>query len=100
MLYADEDLVIDSEKLEVTCRGKPLTLTATERRLLFLLAENAGRILPTARILEAVWGSEFSGQSDYVKLYIWRLRQKIELQPDQPKYILTERGIGYRFAKQ
>ena len=100
VLYADTDLVIDSEKMEVTCRDKPVSLTATERRLLFLLAENAGRILPTSRILEVVWGTEFSGQSDYVKLYIWRLRQKIELQPDQPTYILTERGVGYRFAKQ
>ena len=100
VLYADTDLVIDSEKMEVTCRDKPVSLTATERRLLFLLAENAGRILPTSRILEVVWGTEFSGQSDYVKLYIWRLRQKIERQPDQPTYILTERGLGYRFAKQ
>jgi two-component system KDP operon response regulator KdpE len=100
VLYADADLVIDSEKMEVTCRDKPVPLTATERRLLFLLAENAGRVLPTARILEVVWGTEFSGQSDYVKLYIWRLRQKIERQPDQPTYILTERGLGYRFVKQ
>ena len=100
VLYADTDLVIDSEKMEVICRDKPVSLTATERRLLFLLAENAGRILPTSRILEVVWGTEFSGQSDYVKLYIWRLRQKIERQPDQPKYILTERGLGYRFVKQ
>ena len=100
VLYADTELVIDSEKMEVTCRDKPVPLTATERRLLFLLAENAGRVLPTSRILEVVWGTEFSGQSDYVKLYIWRLRQKIERQPDQPTYILTERGLGYRFAKQ
>lgn len=100
VLYADEDLTIDSDEFEVTCRGKPVDLTATERRLLFLLAENAGRILPTPRILEVVWGEEFKNQSDYVKLYIWRLRQKIELHPDKPRYILTERGIGYRFVKQ
>jgi two-component system KDP operon response regulator KdpE len=99
-LYADQELVIDSERLEVFVRGQLLALTATERRLLFLLAENAGRILPTARILEIIWGPEFIGQTEYIKLYIWRLRQKIEPQPDQPKYILTERGIGYRFAKQ
>ncbi len=99
VLYADGDLLIDSEKMEVICRGQLLALTATERRLLFLLAENAGRILPNSRILESVWGPEFGGQTDYVKLYVWRLRQKIELQPDQPKYLLTERGIGYRFAK-
>jgi two-component system KDP operon response regulator KdpE len=82
-------------------RGEtPVDLTSTERRLLFFLVENAGRILPTERILEAVWGPECTDQTEYVKLYVWRLRQKIEPVPDQPIYILTERGIGYRFVGQ
>jgi two-component system KDP operon response regulator KdpE len=76
----------------------PVALTATERRLLFFLVENAGHIVPNDRILEAVWGPEYKNDSDYVKLYIWRLRQKIELDPEQPEYLLTERGVGYRFV--
>jgi len=99
VLYADEELVIDSERWEVTRQGKPLELTATERRLLFYLAENAGRVLTHQQILERVWGAEYIDDIDYVKLYIWRLRRKIERDPSHPRYILTERGIGYRFAK-
>jgi two-component system KDP operon response regulator KdpE len=99
ILYADDELVIDSERLEVNRRGERVQLTAIEQRLLFYLAENAGRVLTNEQILETVWGSEYVNEVDYIKLYIWRLRQKIEEDPRQPKYILTERGIGYRFAK-
>ena len=100
VLYADKELVIDSERWDVSRRGKPVELTATERRLLFLLAENVGRVLPTSRILEGVWGQEYVNEVDYVKLYIWRLRQKIEPDPSEPAYIRTEHGVGYRFVKQ
>jgi two-component system alkaline phosphatase synthesis response regulator PhoP len=99
ILYADDELTIDSERLEVSKRGERMQLTATEQRLLFYLAENAGRILTNEQILEAVWGAEYVNEVDYVKLYVWRLRQKIEEDPRQPQYILTERGLGYRFAK-
>jgi two-component system KDP operon response regulator KdpE len=100
ILYADDELVIDSERWEVSLCGKPVELTATERKLLFLLAENMGRVIPTARILERVWGQEYQNEVDYVKLYIWRLRQKIEPDSSNPTYIHTERGVGYRFARQ
>jgi len=99
ILYADDELVIDSERLEVSRRGERVQLTATEQRLLFYLVENASQVLTNEQILETVWGSEYVNEVDYIKLYIWRLRQKIEEDPRQPKYILTERGIGYRFAK-
>ncbi|MBC8248453.1 MAG: response regulator transcription factor [Anaerolineales bacterium] len=99
ILYADDELVIDSERLEVNKGGERVQLTATKQRLLFYLAENAGRVLTNEQILETVWGAEYVNEADYVKLYIWRLRQKIEEDPHQPKYILTERGLGYRFAK-
>jgi len=99
ILYANDELVIDSGRLEVSRGGERVQLTATEQRLLFYLAENAGQVLTNEQILETVWGSEYVNEVDYIKLYIWRLRQKIEEDPRQPKYILTERGIGYRFAK-
>ncbi len=100
LLYHDDELTVDSERWQVSRRGAAVELTATERRLLFFLAENADRVLPTSRIMESVWGPEFADQSDYAKLYIWRLRQKIEPNPEKPIYILTERGVGYRFARQ
>jgi DNA-binding response OmpR family regulator len=99
ILYADDELVIDSDRWEVSRQGEPVDLTATERRLLFLLAENSGRVIPTARILERIWGHEYANEVDYVKLYVWRLRQKVEPDPRRPTYIHTERGVGYRFAK-
>ena len=96
-LYADDWLVIDAGRMEVSLKGEAVDLTATERRLLFFLAENAGRILTSRQILEQVWGPEYIDDVDYVKLYIWRIRQKIEENPKNPQYILTERGLGYRF---
>lgn len=99
VLYANGNLVIDSERWGVSRGGEPLELTATERRLLFYLAENAGRVLTHEQILESVWGPEYVDELDYVKLYIWRLRKKIEEDVSHPRYILTERGIGYKFAK-
>ena len=98
ILYADDRLVIDRARWVVTIHGKPVDLTVTERKLLFLLAEHAGRVLTPAQILENVWGPEYVDEIDYVKLYIWRLRQKIEEDPSNPQYLLTERGLGYRFA--
>lgn len=99
-IYADSRLVVDQTTWMVTLNGEPLGLTATERKLLFFMAENAGRVLSPAQILDNVWGPEYVDQADYVKLYIWRLRQKIEEDPSTPKYLITERGLGYRFAKQ
>jgi two-component system KDP operon response regulator KdpE len=99
-LYSDDELVIDAERWAVSKRGEVIELTATERRILFLLAENKGRVLPAASILEKIWGREYVDEADYVKLYIWRIRQKIETDPSHPQYIHTERGLGYRFARE
>lgn len=98
VLYRDDELIIDSETWVVSRQGKPVELTATERRLLFYMAENRGAVLPTSRILERIWGEEYIDDVDYVKLYVWRLRQKIEPDPSDPTYIVTERGLGYRFT--
>lgn len=98
VLYITNDLIIDAERWEVLRNGQHVELTSTELRLLFYLAENAGRVLSHRQILEQVWGPEYVGNTDYVKLFVWRLRNKIEIDPADPKYILTERGIGYRMA--
>jgi len=98
VLYVTDDLVIDSERWEVRREGERVEMTSTELRLLFLLAENAGRVLSHRQLLEKVWGPEYVDNVDYTKLFVWRLRQKIEPDPSQPRYILTERGIGYRMA--
>lgn len=97
ILYADDYLAIDAARMEVRCAGQPVNLTATERRVLFFLAKNQGRLLTINHILTSVWGSEYMDAANYVRLYVWRLRQKIEPVPDKPRYILTEHGMGYRF---
>ncbi|MGC8786913.1 MAG: response regulator transcription factor [Anaerolineae bacterium] len=98
IIFANEELVIDADRMTVTRQGKPLDLTPTELRLLILLAENEGRVLTHRQILENIWGSEYSDELDYVKLFIYRLRRKLEVDPEHPRYILSERGIGYRFV--
>lgn len=98
--YEDGVLKIDGPQRRVLLHGQSVQLTNTERRLFFLLAANPDRALSAAHILQAVWGPEYLQQDDYVEMYVWRLRQKIEPDPEQPIYILTEPGAGYRLARQ
>lgn len=97
-VYVFGDLVVDVDNSHVTVRGKPVSLTPTEFQLLLTLAENAGRILSHEQLLSQVWGHEYVGEPGYVKRYIWYLRQKIEENPSNPEYIITERGFGYKLA--
>ena len=99
VLYSDNELTIDSERREVWRCGERVNLTPTELRLLFVLAENAGRVLSPQQLLERVWGTGYGNETNYIKLFIWRLRQKIEPDPNHPRYIVTERGLGYRFVR-
>ena len=78
--------------------GEELVLTATEYRLLFHLVQNAGWVVSHDQLLQKVWGYEYRDEPHYVRLYINYLRQKLEKDPATPKYILTERGVGYRFV--
>ena len=80
-------------------KGEQVKLTPTEFRLLALLVENAGRILTHKQILERVWGWEYTNDSDYVRIYISHLRQKIEPDSALPRYIITEPGVGYSFQQ-
>lgn len=98
-VYVFEDLVVDADSSQVTLHGKPVSLTPTEFQLLLTLAENAGRILSHEQLLAQVWGPEYVAEAGYVKRYIWYLRQKIEDDPADPRYILTERGFGYKLGE-
>lgn len=91
------DIVADLERHVVTVHGTPIELTPTEFSLLVYLMEHAGKVLPHQTILQHVWGPEYGPESEYLRVYIGRLRQKIELDPSNPHYLITERGIGYSF---
>ena len=97
--YSDGFLTVDIAQRKVIVNGERVRLTPTEFRLLALLLQNARRILTHKQLLEGVWGWEYIDDLDYVRIYIWHLRQKIEPDPTQPKYIITEPGVGYCFHK-
>jgi two-component system, OmpR family, KDP operon response regulator KdpE len=97
-LKIDERLTIDFAKHEVLVNGEPVSLRPTEYRLLYHLVQNAGWVMPHDLLLAKVWGPEYRDESHYLRLYITYLRQKIEEDPANPRYILTERGVGYRFV--
>jgi DNA-binding response OmpR family regulator len=92
-----EELVIDFTRNEVELRGQKVSMTPTEHRLLYHLVSNPGRVLTYETLLAKVWGYEYREEAHYVRLYVNYLRQKIEPDPAHPRYILTERGLGYRF---
>jgi DNA-binding response OmpR family regulator len=97
--YADDYLTIDLKDRRITVGGEPVKLTPTEYRLLAYLVQNAGQVLTFRQILQNVWGWEYQDDLDYVRVYIWHLRQKLEHEPKTPRYIRTEIGVGYRFEK-
>jgi two-component system KDP operon response regulator KdpE len=97
VLFTNDYLTINVAERKVTVNGERLKLTPREFRLLALLVENADRILSHQQVLENVWGWEYIDDVDYVRIYVSHLRQKIEPDPSQPKYILTEPGVGYYF---
>jgi DNA-binding response OmpR family regulator len=98
-IVVDPDLTIDFSRREVTVRGEKVVLRPTEYRLLYHLVSNAGRLLTHETLLSKVWGYEYRDESHYLRLYITYLRQKLEQDPAHPRYILTERGLGYRFKE-
>jgi two-component system KDP operon response regulator KdpE len=97
LIEVDDRLKIDFDRHEVWVEAQLVKLRPTEYRLLYHLVQNAGWVLTHDQILTKVWGYEYRDEPHYVRLYINYLRQKIEKDPANPKYILTERGVGYRF---
>ena len=97
--YSDDFLTVDVAQRKIIVNGERVKLTPTEFRLFTLLVENAGRVLTHKQLLENVWGWEYVDDLDHVRIYIWHLRQKIEPDPAQPRYVITEPGVGYYFQK-
>lgn len=97
-IEVDEHLRLDFSRREVWLDDKLVKLRPTEYRLLYHLVQNAGWVLTYDQILSKVWGYEYRDEPHYVRLYVNYLRQKLEKDPANPKYILTERGVGYRFV--
>jgi two-component system KDP operon response regulator KdpE len=91
------DISIDLERHEVMVFDNPIELTPTEFNLLVYLMENSGKVLSHRMILQNVWGPEYGDEHEYLRVYIGHLRQKIEMDPSKPEYIITKRGIGYCF---
>lgn len=89
------DLRIEWNPRRVFLRAQPVRLTSTEFRLLEILGHNAGRVVPNETLLSRIWGSDAADETDYLKTYVHRLRVKLEDDPTQPRYLLTERGVGY-----
>ncbi|MBN1201402.1 MAG: response regulator transcription factor [Anaerolineae bacterium] len=98
--YNDGYLSVDLQRRHVHVDGKRKHLTPTEFKLLVVLIENAGRVVPQRELLEQVWGPEYVDDVYYPRVYISQLRRKIEPDPGNPLYILTEHRVGYRFEKQ
>ena len=98
LLEIDDRLKIDFDRREIWLEGKLVKLRPTEYRLLYHLVQNAGWVVSHDQLLQKVWGYEYRDEPHYVRLYINYLRQKLEKEPASPRYILTERGVGYRFV--
>jgi two-component system KDP operon response regulator KdpE len=96
-IQVDDRLKIDFGRREVWVEGQLVRLRPTEYRLLYHLVQNAGWVVPHDQLLAKVWGYEYRDETHYLRLYINYLRQKLEQDPSHPEYILTERGVGYRF---
>ena len=92
------DFVADLERHQVTVRGQPVELTPTEFELLVYFMKNTNKVLSHEIILQRIWGPEYGQEAEYLRVYIGRLRQKIEPSPSTPQHLLTERGIGYSFV--
>lgn len=98
LIEVDDRLRLDFDRREVWVEGKLVKLRPTEFKLLYHLVQNAGWVVPHDQLLAKVWGYEYREETHYLRLYINYLRQKLEQDPSKPQYILTERGVGYRFV--
>ena len=96
--YDDGTLSIDASDHQVRLNGEPVDLTPTEFRLLLMLARAPNRVHSYAELLVGIWGQEYVDDLDFLRVYVWRLRKKLGADSDNPRWIATERGFGYRFV--
>lgn len=92
------DVTVDLSARRVTRAGQPVMLTATEYNLLRLFIQHAGKVLTHQHLLQEVWGPQHQGQMAYLRVYMLRLREKLEADPAKPKLLITEPGVGYRLS--
>jgi two-component system KDP operon response regulator KdpE len=97
-LISRKGVSLDPEAHQASVQGKSLDLTPIEFNLLYELMTQAGKVLTHRDLLRRVWGPEYGDEIEYLRVYIGRLRQKIEADPANPSLVMTERGLGYRFA--
>jgi len=97
LIFNDGDFRINFMNRELWVRGELKHLTPKEFNLLAVLVRNAGRVVTRTELVTQAWGEEYSDAIDSLKLYVHYLRQKIETNPEQPEYLVTSRGVGYRF---
>ncbi len=98
-IYTNGALFMDLDTREIRVSGRPVELTRIEYKLLTCFVENEGKVLTHSFLLNQAWGPEHEQERQYLKLYIWYLRQKLEADPTRPKLILTQRGVGYRLVR-
>ena len=98
-IYINGVLFINLDTREVRVSGQAVELTPIEYKLLTCLADQEGKVLTHSFLLNQAWGPEHEEERQYLKLYIWYLRQKLEADPTHPKLILTQRGVGYRMVR-
>ena len=98
VVFRTGDVEVDLSSRRVTRRGEEVRLTATEYALLRQLVRHAGRVLTHQHLLREVWGPDYLGQTHYLRVYVARLREKLEVLPAEPALLITEPGVGYRLA--
>jgi len=97
-VFTLRELQVDFDRRDIRIREKPVKLTPTEYDLLKYLIHNAGKVLTHETILRAVWGPKYRNEAQYLRVFIGNLRKKLEKNTARPQYILTDPGVGYRFA--
>lgn len=97
---AADGLEVDIRLKRVRRDGQPLTLTPTEFKLLVTLMRRAGNVVSPKELVKEVWGAQYASEIGHVRRYVWHLRQKIEPDPENPRFIYNDRGFGYRFGEQ
>ncbi len=98
-IYRAGDLMVDLARRKVSVGGREVRLTRKEYEILHVLITHAGKVLTHQQLLRAVWGPAYLTETHYLRVYMGQLRQKIEADPTQPRYLLTEPGVGYRLVE-